>query len=75
MDNDQIKQQIESAKRAFIASKAQPRQNSMAGDTATNGDRITETKTQKDILARVSSLMAEASQTRRSNPLSDDSST
>ena len=53
MDNDQIKQQIESAKRAFIASKAQPRQNSMAGDTATNGDRITETKTQKDILARV----------------------
>ena len=47
----------------------------MAGDTATNGDRITETKTQKDILARVSSLMAEASQTRRSNPLSDDSST
>ena len=75
MDNDQIKQQIESAKRAFIASKAQPRQNSMAGDTATNGDRITETKTHKDILARVSSLMAEASQTRRSNPLSDDSST
>ena len=74
MDNDQIKQQIESAKRAFIASKAQPRQNSMAGDTATNGDRITETKTQKDILARVSSLMAEASQTRRRNPLSDDSS-
>ena len=75
MDNDQIKEQIESAKRAFIASKAQQRQDSMAGDTATNGDRITETKTQKDILARVSSLMTEASQTRRSNPLSDDSST
>lgn len=74
MDNDQIKQQIESAKRAFIASKAQPRQDFMAGDTATNGDRITETKTQKDILARVSSLMTEASQTRRSNPLSDDNS-
>jgi len=74
MDNDQIKQQIESAKRAFIASKAQPRQDSMASDTATNGDYITETKTQKDILARVSSLMTEASQTSRSNPLSDNSS-
>ena len=74
MDNDQIKQQIESAKRAFVASKTQPSQDSMAGDTLTNGDRFTETKTQKDILARVSSLMTEASQTSRSNPLSDDSS-
>ena len=75
MDNDQIKEQIESAKRAFIASKAQQRQDSMDDDTATNGDFINETKIQKDILARVSSLMTEASQTRRSNPLSDDSST
>ena len=75
MDNDQIKQQIESAKRAFIASKTQSSQDSVVGDTSTNGDRITETKTHKDILARVSSLMTEASQTRRSNPLSDDSST
>jgi hypothetical protein len=74
MDNDQIKEQIESAKRAFIASKAQQRQDSMDGDTATNGDFINETKIQKDILARVSSLMTEASQTSRSNPLSDDSS-
>jgi hypothetical protein len=71
MDNDQIKEQIESAKRAFIASKAHPRQDSMAGDAATNDDRITETKTQKDILERVSSLMTEASQTRRSNSLLD----
>ena len=60
MDNDQIKEQIESAKRAFIASKAQQRQDSMDGDTATNGDFINETKIQKDILARVSSLMTEA---------------
>jgi hypothetical protein len=75
MDNDQIKQQIESAKRAFVASKTQPSQDSMAGDTLTNGDRFTETKTQKDILARVSSLMTEASQTRRTNPLSEDGST
>ena len=75
MDNDQIKEQIESAKRAFITSKIQPRQVSMAVDTATNDDRITESKTQKDILARVSSLMTEASQTRRTNPLSEDSST
>jgi hypothetical protein len=74
MDNDQIKEQIESAKRAFIASKAQQRQDSMDDDTATNGDFINETKIQKDILARVSSLMTEASQTSRSNPLSDDSS-
>ena len=49
MDNDQIKQQIESAKRAFIASKTYPRQDSMAGDSATHDDHITETKTQKDI--------------------------
>jgi cobalamin biosynthesis Mg chelatase CobN len=75
MDNDQIKQQIESAKRAFVASKTQPSQDSMAGDTLTNGDRFTETKTQKDILARVSSLMTEASQTRRTNPLSEDGNT
>lgn len=72
MDNDQIKEQIESAKRAFMASKTHSHQDSMAGDIATNDDRITETKTQKDILARVSHLMTEASQTRRSNSLSDD---
>ena len=75
MDNDQIKQQIESAKRAFIASKTQSSQDSVVGDPSTNGDRITETKTHKDILARVSSLMTEASQTRRTNPLSEYSST
>ena len=75
MDNDQIKDQIESAKRAFVASKTQSRQDIKAGDTATNDDRFTETKIQQDILARVSNLMTEASQTRRSNPLSDNSST
>ena len=71
MDNDQIKEQIESAKRAFVASKAHPRQDSMTGDAEINNERVTEIKTQKDILARVSSLMTEASQTRRSNSLSD----
>jgi len=73
MDNDQIKEQIESAKRAFVASNAHPRQDSMAGDAGTNNEHVAEIKTQKDILARVSSLMTEASQTRRSNSLSDDS--
>jgi hypothetical protein len=75
MDNDQIKDQIENAKRAFVASKAHSREATMAGDATTNDERITETKTQKDILARVSSLMTEASQTRRSNSLSDGDTT
>ena len=75
MDNDQIKEQIESAKRAFVASKTRPGPVSMIDDMPTNDGRNPEMKAQKDILARVSNLMHEASQTRRGNAVSEGNTT
>ena len=75
MDNDQIKEQIESAKRAFVASKTRSSPDSVNDDMPTNDGRNPEIKAQKDILARVSDLMHEASQTRRGNALSEGDTT
>ena len=75
MDNDQIKEQIESAKRAFVASKTRPGPVSMNDDMPTNDGLNPEINAQKDILARVSNLMHEASQTRRGNAVSEGNTT
>ena len=52
MDNDQIKQQIESAKRAFIASRNQQGPNSKGNKFSENDRQPIETNIQKDILDR-----------------------
>ena len=56
MENDQIKSQIENAKRAFVASKERDREAS--------SDRldIDDAQLQKNIMERLRSLMDEAAQ-------------
>ena len=80
MENDQIKTQIENAKRAFVASKARERdlsaeqaeaqqvhpQPDANGETSrTDFDAQQDMMVQKDIMGRVRDLMDEAAQTRR----------
>ena len=56
MENDQIKSQIENAKRAFVASKERDRE-------ADSDDLdINDAQTQENIMKRLRSLMDEAAQ-------------
>ena len=70
MENDQIKAQIENAKRAFVANKARDRDAS-ADEAEAEGahpadvNARQEIMAQKDIMGRVSELMDEAALTRR----------
>ena len=73
MDNKQIKENIENAKRAFIASRNQQRSISEVSKSSENDRQPTETNIQKDILDRVSKLMNEASQTNRGHSVLDSS--
>ena len=80
MENDQIKTQIENAKRAFVASKARdrdlsadaadPQQASLQSGTdgqanLAESDHQTDRIAQEHIMGRVRELMDEAAQTRR----------
>jgi hypothetical protein len=65
VDNKQIKENIENAKRAFIASRNQQRSISEVNKFSENDRQPTEKNIQKDILDRVTKLMNEASQTDR----------
>lgn len=71
MDNKQIKENIENAKRAFIASRNQQRSISEVNKFSENDCQPPETNIQKDILDRVSKLMSEASQTNRGHSVLD----
>ena len=71
MDNKQIKDNIEKAKRAFIASRNQQGSISKVNKFSENDRQPIETNIQKDILDRVSKLMNEASQTSRGRSVLD----
>jgi hypothetical protein len=71
VDNKQIKENIENAKRAFIASRNQQRSISEVNKFSENDHQPNETNLQKDILDRVSKLMSEASQTNRGHSVLD----
>ena len=71
MDNKQIKENIENAKRAFIASRNQQRSISEVNKFSEKDRQPNETNIQKDILDRVSKLMSEASQTNRGHSVLD----
>ena len=70
MENDQIKSQIENAKKAFVTSKERDRKVGISElDTAVTQDQnqpaSQDSQLREDIMSRVRGLMNEAAQTRR----------
>ena len=70
MENDQIKSQIENAKKAFIAGKERSREVISSeldtGNEKVQKDMVPEDRQlQEDIMSRVRGLMDEATQTRK----------
>ena len=68
MDNDLIKQQIESAKKAYISGMAKQHSDTFSEQNATGPTTVTnlsQFEQQSAIMARLKSLMDEAAQTPR----------
>ena len=65
MNNDQIKEQIESAKRAFVDSKSRKRSDTGSDEGLSNNEKTSDLQSQQEILARVTNLMNDAAQTPR----------
>ncbi len=65
MNNDQIKEQIESAKRAFVESKSRKRSDTGSDDGLSGNEKTSDLQNQQEILARVSNLMNDATQIHR----------
>tara|TARA_A100001015_G_scaffold310206_1_gene411143 strand:+ start:223 stop:1047 length:825 start_codon:yes stop_codon:yes gene_type:complete len=67
MNNDQIKEQIESAKRAFIEAKGRKRPDIGSDEGLSNNVKTSDLQSQQEILERVSNLMNDAAQTLKGN--------
>ena len=65
MNNDQIKEQIESAKRAFVESKSRTQPDTGSNEGLPGNEKTSDFQSQQEILARVANLMNDAAQTRR----------